>query len=70
MGVICVDFSKAFVTVSHSLLMENVSDRDLDGCTVNWVKKCPDGQAQRVIVNAITIWSQVVLPTLSIRAIF
>ena len=50
-GVVCLDFSKAFGTVSHSTLLENLVAHGLDRCTLRWVKHWLDGRAQRVVVN-------------------
>ncbi|GAB0204059.1 mitochondrial enolase superfamily member 1 [Grus japonensis] len=36
--VIYLDFSKAFNTVSHSILLEKLAAHGLDGCTLCWVK--------------------------------
>ncbi|GAB0188961.1 mitochondrial enolase superfamily member 1 [Grus japonensis] len=51
--VVYLDFSKAFDTVSHSILLENLAAHGLDGHTLRWVKKQLDGQAQRVVVNRV-----------------
>ena len=37
--VIYLDFSKAFDTVSHSILLEKLAAHGLDECTLRWVKK-------------------------------
>ncbi|KAK4831226.1 hypothetical protein QYF61_016324 [Mycteria americana] len=47
------DFSKAFDTVSHSILLEKLAAHGLDGCTLCWVKNCLDGRAQRGVVNGV-----------------
>jgi len=44
--VIYLDFSKASDTVSYSILVEKLAARDLDGCTLCWVKNRLDGQVQ------------------------
>jgi len=41
------------LTLSHSILLEKLAAHGLDGCTLYWVKKCLDGQAQRVVVNGV-----------------
>ncbi|KAK4812034.1 hypothetical protein QYF61_026172 [Mycteria americana] len=51
--VVYLDFSKAFDTVSHSILLEKLAAHGLDGHTLCWVKNWLDGQAQRVMVNGI-----------------
>ncbi|KAK4830010.1 hypothetical protein QYF61_008273 [Mycteria americana] len=51
--VIYLDFSKAFDTVSHSILLEKLAAHGLGRCTLRWVKNCLDGQAEGVVVNSI-----------------
>ncbi|GAB0186434.1 mitochondrial enolase superfamily member 1 [Grus japonensis] len=51
--VVYLDFSKAFDTISHSILLEKLAAHSLDGCTLHCVKNCLDGQAQRVVVNGV-----------------
>ncbi|GAB0207497.1 mitochondrial enolase superfamily member 1 [Grus japonensis] len=51
--VVYLDFSKAFDTISHSILLEKLAAHGLDGRTLHWVKNCLDGRAQRVVVNAV-----------------
>ncbi|PKU44709.1 rna-directed dna polymerase from mobile element jockey-like [Limosa lapponica baueri] len=46
-----LDFSKAFDTVSHSLLLEKLAAHGLEGSTLCWVKNWLQGRAQRVVVN-------------------
>ena len=43
-----LDFSKAFDTVSHSILLEKLAASGLDSYTLCWVKNRLEGQAQRV----------------------
>ncbi|KAK4810638.1 hypothetical protein QYF61_007375 [Mycteria americana] len=51
--VVCLDFSKVFDTVSHSILLEKLAAHGLDGCSLCWVRNWLDGQAQRVVVNGV-----------------
>ena len=50
--IVYLDFSKAFDTVSHSVL-EKLAASGLDRYTLCWVKNWLDGQAQRVVVNGV-----------------
>jgi len=45
-----LDFSKAFDTVSHSILLEKLLAHGLGRYTLCWVKNWLHGQAQRVVV--------------------
>ncbi|GAB0204171.1 mitochondrial enolase superfamily member 1 [Grus japonensis] len=55
-----LDISKAFDTVSHSILLEKLAACGLDGCTLYLVKNCRDVWAQRVVVNrVISSWRPV-----------
>ncbi|KAK4831158.1 hypothetical protein QYF61_015628 [Mycteria americana] len=51
--VVYLDFSKAFDTVSHSILLEKLAAHGLDGPVLHWVKNWLGGQAQRVVVNGV-----------------
>ncbi|XP_075345906.1 uncharacterized protein LOC142403538 [Mycteria americana] len=51
--VVYLDFSKAFDTISHGILLEKLAAHGLDGCTLRWVKNWLDGRAQRVVVNGV-----------------
>ncbi|GAB0191928.1 hypothetical protein GRJ2_001658100 [Grus japonensis] len=51
--VVYLDFSKAFDTFSHSILLEKLAAHGLDGHTLCWVKSWLDDQAQRVVVNGV-----------------
>uniref|UniRef100_A0A8B9D078 Reverse transcriptase domain-containing protein n=1 Tax=Anser brachyrhynchus TaxID=132585 RepID=A0A8B9D078_9AVES len=51
--VVYLDFSKAFDTVSHSILLEKLSAHGLDRYTLCWVKNWLDGWSQRVVENGV-----------------
>jgi len=51
--VVYPDFSKAFDTASHSILLEKLAAHGLDGCTLHWVQKWLNARAQRVVVNGV-----------------
>ena len=51
--VVYLDFSKAFDTVPHNILMENLAAHGLDEHMLCWVKHWLDGQAQRVVVSGV-----------------
>ncbi|KAK4828056.1 hypothetical protein QYF61_023116 [Mycteria americana] len=51
--VVYLDFSKAFDTVSHSILLEKLAAHGLDGRTLCWVKNWLHVRAQRVVVNGV-----------------
>ena len=53
MGVVYLEFSKAFDPVPHSILLEKLVARGLDGCILCWIKNWLDGRAQRVVVNGV-----------------
>ncbi|PKU32488.1 rna-directed dna polymerase from mobile element jockey-like [Limosa lapponica baueri] len=52
-GVVYLDFSKAFRMVSHSILLKKLAAYGLDGSTLHWVKNWLEGRAQRVVVNGV-----------------
>ena len=51
--VVYLDFSKAFDTVSHSILLQQLAVRGLDRYTLGWVRNWLEGRAQRVVVNGV-----------------
>jgi len=59
LDVVYLDFSKAFDTVSHSILLEKLAAHGLDECTLCWIKKWLDGQAQRVVNGVKSSWRPV-----------
>ena len=52
-NVVYLDFSKAFDTVPHNILVEKLAAHGLDGCMLCWLKHWLDGQAQRVVVGRV-----------------
>jgi len=48
-----LDFSKAFDTVPHSILLEKLAAHGLDGCGLRWIKNWLNSQAQKVLVNGV-----------------
>ncbi|RMC13342.1 hypothetical protein DUI87_10877 [Hirundo rustica rustica] len=66
--VVCLDFSKAFDTVSHSILLNKLAARGLDRSSLCWVRNWLDGRAQRVVLNgAASSWGQA--PVVSLRGL-
>ncbi|CAM4652532.1 unnamed protein product [Caretta caretta] len=58
--VLFLDFSKAFDTVSHSILVSKLKKYGLDECTIRWVESWLDCQAQRVVINgSMSSWQPV-----------
>jgi len=53
MDVTYPEFSKAFDTVPHSILLEKLAAHGLDGCTLRWIKNWLNGQVQRGVVNGV-----------------
>ncbi|KAK4814694.1 LOW QUALITY PROTEIN: hypothetical protein QYF61_025520 [Mycteria americana] len=51
--VVYLDFSKAFDTFSHSILLEELAAQGLDRHAFHWVKHRLDGWAQRVVVKGV-----------------
>ncbi|KAK4822903.1 hypothetical protein QYF61_023266 [Mycteria americana] len=58
--VVFLDFSKAFHTVLHSILLDRLSNCGMSGWTVLWVKNWLNSRAQRVAVNLGTSGWQLV----------
>jgi len=51
--VIYLDFSKAFDTVLHNILLEKLAARGLNGCMLRWIKNWLNGRAQRVVLKGV-----------------
>ncbi|CAM4508367.1 unnamed protein product [Lepidochelys kempii] len=58
--VLYLDFSKAFDTVSHSILVSKLRKYGLDECTIRWVESWLDCWAQQVVINgSMSSWQPV-----------
>ena len=51
--VVCLDFSKAFDMVSHSILLGKLAACGLDRYTLLWSRNWLEGCAQRIVVNGV-----------------
>jgi len=49
--VVYLDFSKAFDTVSHNILLGKLRKCGLDEWTVRWIEKWLNGRTQRVVIS-------------------
>ncbi|CAM5174769.1 unnamed protein product [Natator depressus] len=58
--VLFLDFSKAFDTVSHSILASKLKKYGLDEWTIRWIESWLDRWAQRVVINgSMSSWQLV-----------
>jgi len=53
-NVVFLDFSKAFDTVPHSILVDKLFSCGMSRFTVNWVKNQLKGKVPKVVVNGAT----------------
>ena len=51
--VVYLDFSKAFDTVYHSILLQKLAVHGLKRYTLGWVRNWLEGRAWRVVVNRV-----------------
>jgi len=51
MDVVYLDFSKAFDTVSHKILLRKLRKCGLDEWSVRWIENWLNGRAQRVVIS-------------------
>ncbi|KAJ7411672.1 RNA-directed DNA polymerase from mobile element jockey-like protein [Pitangus sulphuratus] len=60
LDVVYLDFSKAFDTLSHIILLKKPAACGLDRCTLCWAKNWLEGRVSRVVVNgAASSWQMV-----------
>ncbi|CAM5082457.1 unnamed protein product [Eretmochelys imbricata] len=60
MDMIYLDFSKAFDTVSHSILASKLKKYGLDEWTIRWIESWLDHRAQQVVISgSMSSWQPV-----------
>jgi len=52
--VVFLDFSKAFDTVLHSILLDKLSNHDMCRVMAHWMRNWLKGRAQRIVLNGAT----------------
>ncbi|CAM4632634.1 unnamed protein product [Caretta caretta] len=58
--MLILDYSKAFDTVSHSILASKLKKYGLDEWTIRWIESWLDHRAQRVVINgSMSSWQPV-----------
>jgi len=63
-----LEFIKAFDTISHSIMLEELAAQCLDACTLCWVKKWLVGQAQKVVMKGVkSSWQPVMSDVLRVQ---
>jgi len=50
--VVYLDFSKAFDTVSHNILLGKLRKCELDEWSVRWIENWLNGRTQRVLISS------------------
>lgn len=59
-SVIFLAFIKAFDTIRYSILLEKLSNCEINKFMLRWVMNCLNGQSQRILVNGATsVWQMV-----------
>jgi len=51
-GVVCLDFSKAFDSVSHNILLGKLRKCGLEEWSVRWIENWLNGRTQRVVISS------------------
>uniref|UniRef100_A0A674JM42 Reverse transcriptase domain-containing protein n=1 Tax=Terrapene triunguis TaxID=2587831 RepID=A0A674JM42_9SAUR len=58
--MVYLDFSKAFDTVSHDLLINKLGKCNLDGATIRWVQNWLENHSQRVVISgSVSCWKDI-----------
>lgn len=59
-SVVFLAFIKAFDTIRYSILLEKLSNCEINKFMLRWVMNCLNGQSQRILVNGATsVWQMV-----------